>query len=170
MVTWHIYKCSQRLPAKWDEMGTKCNRREWFRGRHLLSLDVQWKLSTDGTFDCQAPALTELSACSMPPAPLWLKGFISLLLASFACGAAQKPGFCVCVCVWGCLGMWVCEWLDKGAHVNPCENLTWFIDSKQSNNDRTSAPCRCVQIPTLGSFVELEQVVYWSLIKSKINV
>lgn len=109
MVTWHIYKCSQRLPAKWDEMGTKCNRREWFRGRHLLSLDVQWKLSTDGTFDCQAPALTELSACSMPPAPLWLKGFISLLLASFACGAAQKPGFCVCVCmrVSGDVGVWV---------------------------------------------------------------
>ena len=91
-------------------------------GPHLLPLDVQWKLSTEGTFACQAPSLTELSACSMPQAPLWLKGFISLLLASFACGATQKPGLlaacllCVCVCpclsnpmcVCVCLCVWVC--------------------------------------------------------------
>jgi len=64
---------------------------EWKKvvvGPHLLPLDVQWKLSTEGAFACQAPSLTELSACSTPQAPLWLKGFISLLLA---CDCGVKP-------------------------------------------------------------------------------
>lgn len=98
MVTCHIYKCAERRSTKWDKIEKQWHGRErlW---AHLLPLDVQWKLSTEGTFACQAPSLTELSACSTPRAPLWLKGFISLLLASFACGATQKPRLARSLCV-----------------------------------------------------------------------
>ena len=133
MVTWHICKCAERRPTKRDEMGKPMAWKKAVVGPHLLPLDVQWKLSTEGAFACQAPSLTELSACSTPRAPLWLKGFISLLLASFACGATQKPGLlaacllcvcarvcvcvrasvsvsmclCLCVCVYFCVSMCV---------------------------------------------------------------
>ena len=115
-------------------------------GPHLLPLDVQWKLSTEGAFACQAPSLTELSACSTPQAPLWLKGFISLLLASFACGATQKPGLlaacllcvcvslcvclcqfkfvclcvCSCVCVYACV--WVCVFAQVHVYMHVCKS------------------------------------------------
>ena len=114
MVTWHICKCAERRPTKRVEMGKPMAWKKAVVGPHLLPLDVQWKLSTEGAFACQAPSLTELSACSTPRAPLWLKGFISLLLASFACGATQKPGLlaacllCVCVCACVCVCTCVC--------------------------------------------------------------
>ena len=130
MVTWHICKCAERRPTKRDEMGKPMAWKKAVVGPHLLPLDVQWKLSTEGAFACQAPSLTELSACSTPRAPLWLKGFISLLLASFACGATQKPGLLaacllcvcarVCVCARLCPSPCVCVYVSVYIFVCLC--------------------------------------------------